>query len=110
MDDSAEHESSIDDRPSIRVINAIAEHEGTTPTEIRPVLYDIIEPDALDSLFAETQHGESRADGHVTFQYGSSEVTVYSDGRVEIVQSYPGQSDESSNSAITTFNSSSGDN
>ncbi|SIR04147.1 hypothetical protein SAMN05421858_1215 [Haladaptatus litoreus] len=84
MDDSTERESSIDDRPSIRVVNAIAEHEGTTPTEIRPVLYDIIDPDALDSLFSETQLGNSRSDGHVSFEYDGHKVTVYSDGRVEI--------------------------
>ncbi|WP_233274732.1 HalOD1 output domain-containing protein [Haladaptatus cibarius] len=84
MDDSTERESSIDDRPSIRVVNAIAEHEGTMPTEIRPVLYDIIDPDALDSLFSKTQLGNPRSDGHVSFDYDGHEVTVYSDGRVEI--------------------------
>lgn len=82
----APHEgrSNADERLSIRVINAIAEHEGTTPTEIRPVLYDIIDPDALDSLFSATYRGEARANGNVEFQYGPHKVTVHSDGRIEI--------------------------
>ncbi len=75
-----EGRSNADDRLSIRVINAIAEHEGTTATEIRPVLYDIIDPDALDSLFSATHRGEARADGNVEFQYGPHKVTVHSDG------------------------------
>lgn len=74
----------VHNRLSIRVINAIAEHEETTPTEITPVLYDIVDPDALDSLFSTTYHGDTRADGHVEFRYGPHEVTAYSDGRVEI--------------------------
>lgn len=73
-----------DERLSIRVINAIAEHEGTTPTEIRPVLYDTIDPDALDSLFSATHQGDTRADGNVEFRYGPHRVTVHSDGRIEI--------------------------
>lgn len=79
-----EGRSNADDRLSIRVINAIAEHEGTTPTEIRPVLYDIIDPDALDSLFSATHEGDTRANGSVEFRYGPHEVTVHSDGRIDI--------------------------
>ncbi|WP_435153516.1 HalOD1 output domain-containing protein [Haladaptatus sp. DFWS20] len=102
MDHSGEDEPSIDDRPSIQVINAIAEHEEATPTEIKPVLYDIIDPDALDSLFEETQHGDSRADGYVSFQYGTHEVTVYSDGRVEIVRGSSSEATESTGSGPST--------
>ncbi|MFB9805009.1 HalOD1 output domain-containing protein [Haladaptatus pallidirubidus] len=36
-----------DDRPSIAVINAIADHEGSSPDEIRPQLYDAVDPDAI---------------------------------------------------------------
>ncbi len=79
-----EESPSPNDRLSIRVINAIAENEGTTPTEIRPVLYDIVDPDALDSLFSSTHSGDGRADGHVDFRYGPHRVTAHSDGRVEI--------------------------
>ncbi len=79
-----EESQDVNDRLSITVINAIAENEGTTPTEIRPVLYDIVDPDALDSLFSSTHHGDNRADGHLEFRYGPHRVTAYSDGRVEI--------------------------
>ncbi|GAA0201040.1 HalOD1 output domain-containing protein [Haladaptatus pallidirubidus] len=108
MDDFTERESSIDDRPSIRVVNAIAEHEETTPTEIRPVLYDIIDPDALDSLFSETQLGNPRSDGHVSFEYDGHEVTVYSDSKIEI-EPLQGDSTESPESigSVESFSSSS---
>ncbi len=106
MGDSDESELSIDGRPSIRVINAIAEHEEATATEIRPVLYDIIDPDALDSLFSETQYGDPRADGHIAFQYGSHEVTVYSDGEVEIERVSGDSSETMPSSSESTSNDS----
>ncbi|WP_227354345.1 HalOD1 output domain-containing protein [Haladaptatus salinisoli] len=86
MGTSDDRDSSGDERLSLRVVHAIAEYEETDPTEIRPVLYDIIDPDALDSLFEDTQNGTARASGHVAFGYGRHEVTVYSDGRIELVE------------------------
>ncbi|WP_227373694.1 HalOD1 output domain-containing protein [Haladaptatus halobius] len=96
MGTSDDRDSSGDERLSLRVVRAIAEYEETDPTEIRPVLYDIIDPDALDSLFEETQNGNARARGHVAFDYGRREVIVYSDGRVELVEQ------ESSDSVTST--------
>ncbi|RBI60947.1 hypothetical protein DMJ13_14495 [halophilic archaeon] len=72
------------DRLSIAVIEAVAEFEGTRPTDVRPVLYELVDPDALDALFGPTSCGTPQAEGHVAFDYGEHEVTVYSDGRVEI--------------------------
>ncbi len=72
------------DRLSIAVIEAVAEFEGISPTDVRPVLYELVDPDALDALFGPTRCGTPRAEGHVAFDYSEHDVTVYSDGRVEI--------------------------
>ncbi len=45
------------ERPSTAVVNAIADHEGTSPHEIGPRLYDAVDPDALDSLFRQRVDG-----------------------------------------------------
>jgi hypothetical protein len=72
------------ERLSIAVIEAVAEFEGTNPTDVRPPLYDIVDPDALDALFGPTRRDALRADGHVVFDYRDHEITVHSDGRIEI--------------------------
>ncbi|WP_458187890.1 HalOD1 output domain-containing protein [Haladaptatus sp. NG-WS-4] len=86
MDLPDEHDATDDPRLSIRVVQAIAEFEETNPTEVRPILYDIVDPDALDTLFEETHLGKSRTSGYVAFEYGPHEVVVYSDGDVEVVE------------------------
>lgn len=64
---------------SERVVDAIASLEGVASTDLDPVRYDAIDPDALDSLFA-----GSRAMGTVEFSYHGYEVVVRGDGRVEV--------------------------
>ena len=64
------------------VLKAVAEEEDTTPTALDP-LYDVIDPDALNGLFAPTNGGNSRA-GRVVFSYCGYEVTVTSDGSVYV--------------------------
>ena len=69
------------------VLTAVAEQEDTTPTALDP-LYDVIDPDALNRLFAPTNAGQARARGRVVFSYCGYEVTVFSDGSV-CVQDHP---------------------
>lgn len=71
-------------KPSQAVVNAIADHQGLTPSEVEPKLYTVIEPDALDRLFESTPTGSDRSSGHVTFSYGDVEVSVDADGNVTI--------------------------
>lgn len=61
------------------VIEAIADAEETDPTELTPPLFEVIDPDALDNLFARNQ-----ALGKVIFNYKSYEVRVFPDGYVSI--------------------------
>ena len=66
-----------DPTPSEAVIEAIAEKTDSDPLEL-PALYNAIDPDALDSLFAD------RDGGTVTFCCCQHEITVKQDGSVVI--------------------------
>lgn len=68
--------------PSETVIDEIAEREGVDPVEVTPCLYEVIEPDALDTLVASFLRGPFETDGRVAFSYCGYDVTVESDGTV----------------------------
>lgn len=69
--------------PSTAVVNAIAEHKGIDPLELDRPLYDVINPDALDSLFSQSTNGGA-VTGRLTFSYGKHTVHVTSDGDVQV--------------------------
>ena len=58
------------------VVMAVAEREGITPEELRP-LHDVVDPDALDALC-------TAAEISVTFSYEGYVVTVTADGQVHL--------------------------
>ncbi len=66
-----------------RIITTVAEIDGQSVDELEP-LYNAINPEALESLFASRADGSSRPDGEVSFQYAGYWVTVSSEGAVEI--------------------------
>jgi len=66
---------------SQRVIDAVAETTGNDPTEVGP-LYHVVDPDALDNLFASTS-GTGRTSGRIEFTFAGCEVVVDADGTVE---------------------------
>ncbi len=70
--------------PSIRIIEAVADREGTRPSELSPPLATAIDPDALNQLFESTRTDESPRHCSVSFVYCGHEVSLYSDGRVAI--------------------------
>ena len=72
------------ERPSTAVVNAIADHEGASPNEIGPRLYDAVDPDALDSLFRQRVDGRIRDGGKAVFKYRGYEITYESDGWIRI--------------------------
>lgn len=65
------------------VVEAVAEAEGVPPVELKSPLYDVIDPDALDQVFAE-RLTDGRMSGRVTFSYNGYEVTVCGDGYVSV--------------------------
>ena len=70
--------------PSYRVVEVVAEREGVDPTELRPRLNDVVDPDALDALFSDRDDERGAPTGHVAFRYCGYDVTVSSDGRVDV--------------------------
>jgi len=64
--------------PSVAVIEAVAAQRDVQSTELPEKLYDILDPDSLDSLFA----SGNPTDGTVTFTYCGYSVTVTADGDV----------------------------
>lgn len=74
--DDGEHLSSA-------VVHAVADAEGADPLDLTP-LYDAVDPDALDSLFASlTGEGAASID-EVSFEYEGYDVTVTADGSVSL--------------------------
>ncbi len=62
---------------STAVVRAVADREGVDPIELDEPLYEVIDSEALDELFAS-------GDGSVTFEYYGYEVTAHSDGQVDL--------------------------
>lgn len=62
---------------SMAVIDAIADAENVAPTDLPVVLADVVDPDALDSLFRE-------GGGSVCFEYAGYRVTVDADRDVGV--------------------------
>lgn len=89
MDDaiSTRSETLFDEKPSLAVIDRIAELEGEEPAELSPPLYASIDPQALDSLVRSSNTGESRTVETVQFTYLEYDVCVRSDGEVIVSES-----------------------
>jgi Halobacterial output domain 1 len=80
------NEIPADDTPrslTNQILTAIAESTHRSVEDLGP-LYDVIDPEALDALFARRADGSPRPVGKISFQYAGYWVTVSSDGAVEI--------------------------
>jgi hypothetical protein len=68
---------------STAVVEAVAEAEGISPTEMEPPLHRAIDPDALNELFGPER---SSPDGEfrVSFTYSGYEITVWGPERIEV--------------------------
>ncbi|WP_049920117.1 HalOD1 output domain-containing protein [Halobiforma nitratireducens] len=80
---------------SFEVIAAIAEREGVDPTDIEPpeydALYDVVNPEALDSLFAPREDGTPRGQGQIEFRFCGYDVVVTSEGDVDVTETEQSQ-------------------
>ncbi|MFU8868391.1 HalOD1 output domain-containing protein [Natronococcus sp.] len=70
--------------PSLRVVETVANAEGVDPTELEPPLYDAVDPNAIDDLFAATTAPNASRNGQLTFRYRGYDVTVRADGTVSL--------------------------
>lgn len=82
----AETTSEIDQNTTLSeaVVEAVADAEGVEPTDLRP-LYDVLDPDALDSLFQPRVPGGRSTRGQITFQYHGYEVHIDEEGQVTLL-------------------------
>jgi Halobacterial output domain 1 len=71
------------DSLSTHVLTTVADAKECTPDDLEP-LYNVINPEALDELFAPRTNGTMRANGSVSFQYDGYWVTVTSENDVEL--------------------------
>lgn len=91
------YEVSADESLSHGVVAAVSEAAGVeavplggpgTGVELEP-LYSVVDPDALDAVFAGTDGTGDAPRGEVTFTYNGCEVTVQSEGRIVVTPASP---------------------
>jgi hypothetical protein len=79
-----------DYRLSLRIVDAL-ESIPEIDTPESPFLFEAVDPDALDALFAPASDDRSRSSGMVVVPIAGALVTVWADGTVQIRQ--PEESD-----------------
>ena len=62
------------------VVSTVAQVKGVDPLELDP-LYDVIDPDALDSIFAA---GDGESSMELSFEMAGCDVVVHGDGEVVV--------------------------
>lgn len=68
---------------SLKVVEKVAEREGTDPTELHPPLHNVVNTEALDALFRSTQN-RTRANGTVEFEYQGYKIRIDGSGEIQI--------------------------
>lgn len=71
-------------RPSLRVLESVADADDVDPASLEPPLYDVVDTNALDRLFEPTASETTARRGQVSFRYRGYEITVHSSGRVDL--------------------------
>ncbi|SIR86934.1 hypothetical protein SAMN05421858_4196 [Haladaptatus litoreus] len=66
-----------------RIVAAVAETDDQSVDDLEP-LYEVIDPDALNTLFGPHVDGSSRTVGEISFQYAGYWVTVSSEYVIDI--------------------------
>lgn len=66
------------------ITRAVAELTGRTPERVGTELGRRVDSDGLDRIFRPRTGGVARGDGRLVLSIASCEITVYSDGWVEV--------------------------
>lgn len=83
--------SAVDERAatnqavSQEVISAVANVTGSDPTSLEP-LYQVIDPDALDTLLESNGPSHNRSPVRISFNYCGCEVEIDKTGEVHVSQ------------------------
>lgn len=70
---------------SATVTSLVATAAEVDPTDLDP-LNDVVDPDALDKLFAPREDGTPRTPGAVSFEFGPFDVRIGEDGAVRVTR------------------------
>lgn len=79
-----ERHNTPEDHLGTTVVTAVSEATGVPITEMDVELNDILDPDALDGLFADRFDGTPRDGGILLFSMMSCEIRIHGDGRVVV--------------------------
>lgn len=74
------HVTVAEESPLSETIPAVVEAIGETNSDEPELLYDVIDPSALNALFQPRSDGTSRSNGSVSFEYAGYEI-VYETNR-----------------------------
>jgi hypothetical protein len=85
------HRASTSEPPSTRIVRAVAAAEGVDPAELSPPLYDVVDTDAVDALFASGGSQPPPVGTRVSFTYNGYRVRVEGDGEVSVEPSGDGK-------------------
>lgn len=77
-----DHEGSA--KLTTTLVHALADAMDRDVTDAGDVLYESVDPDAIDHIFSPTDDGRNRDPGHVAFAVEGYRVTVYSNGDIVI--------------------------
>lgn len=66
------------------LVHALADAMNRDVSETGPLLYDSVDPTAVDRIFSPNDDGATRDPGHVAFAVDGYRVTVYSNGDIVI--------------------------
>lgn len=77
----AEYDPGSEQSLSVLIVEAIEEHEGRDLSRSDFVLYDDVNPDAIDDLF----RARSTAETSVQFDTDDVSVSLWGDGTVQVV-------------------------
>ena len=78
------HDLNGDQALSTSVTVAVADAAGVEPSDIPEQLYDVIDPEALDTLFEPRDDGTPRRGGRLAFSLYGHHITVDGDGTVTV--------------------------
>jgi hypothetical protein len=78
----ADHRSANDEELSVTVVHAVLEATDAEPTDLN--LNAVVQPDALNRIFATKHGGAPRRGGTLRFEFGGCLVIVHGDGEVVV--------------------------
>lgn len=84
---------------STTVVKAVAEVTDCELLAGEPVLYDVVDPDALDRLFADRRGGTTLTNGKVVFELRGCQVEVRAGGDLVVYEPVEGCGESSTSAA-----------